>query len=341
MNTPTGKQKVALIILHLDRPVAAEILKTFSQEEILDLGLTMAEMEKFTIDKNMVEKILKEFNYKAKESNLLRHAPRQLFDLLKDALGEHAAQEIIQRLQNEKGKVRPFESLRQMDGNTLSAILHGEHPQTIAVVLAHLDSEKTSDILQNLPEEKRLDVISRLLTLEECSLDIMQQISEMVASKASILEQGRSTIKLELGERIKSIAEVLNYLGDFGEKVALKKLYEMSPEIASQIEDHMFVFSDFRYLSPREIQQVLSQVSTKSIAYAMKGIPDDLREYILSSLNKRIREIILDEKATLGMVPINDVQEAQKEVVKIARSLSEAGKIRIRKAKDAQVEMVE
>lgn len=340
-NISSGKQKVAMVLLHLDKASAVEIVKTFSQEEILELGLTMAQMEKLCFDRTTVEKVLKECISLSKDSTLPQETTQQLFFLLKEALGETQATEIMEQLKNEKVKVRPFENLKQMDSDTLSNILHGEHPQTISLVLSHLEPEITSQILQTFPEDKRLDVIERLLTLEDAPLEIIHQINDLISSKASILSQDRSTIKRELGERIKNIAEILNYLGDFGEKVCLKKLYEISPEIAEQVQDHMFVFNDLRFVSPREMQLVLSQVNTKTIAYALKGINDELRDYILNSMPKRVRDIVIDEKAMLGMVPVGEVQDAQREVVKVARSLSEAGKIRIHKSKGAEAQMVE
>jgi flagellar motor switch protein FliG len=330
-----------MVLLNLDKVSAVEIVKTFTQEEILELGLTMAQMEKLCFDRNAVEKVLKECLSQSRDGGLPQETTQQLFFLLKDALGEAQATEIMEQLKSEKVKVRPFENLKQMDSDTLSGILHGEHPQTISLVLSHLDTERTSQILQNFPEDKRLDIIERLLTLEEAPLEIIQQINDTISAKASIWAQDRSTIKRELGERIKNIADILNYLGDFGEKVVLKKLYEMSPEIAEQVQDHMFVFSDLRFVSPRDMQFVMSQVNTKTIAYALKGIPDELRDYILNAMSKRVRDVVMDEKAMLGMVPIGEVQDAQREVVKAARTLNEAGKIHIRKTKGAEAQMVE
>ena len=301
----------------------------------------MSQLEKMSIDSTVVEKVLKEFYTQAKQGgSLIGEGNRQLFGLLKEAIGEEQATELMSHLRSQRIKIKPFEAILQVDNNTLGSILHGEHPQTIALVLSHLNNEKVADILQNFAEERRLDIIERLLTIEEAPIDVMNQLSSIIASKVALF-QDRSTIKRELGEKIKSVAEVLNLLGDFGEKVALKKLHEDYPEVAEQIEDHMFVFNDFLRLVPREIQQVLSQVNTKTIALALKGISEELRNHIVSCLSKRVRESVLEEKSSLGMVPMEEVNKCQREIIKIARNLSEAGKIKIRKAKSSADQMVE
>lgn len=335
----TGKQKVAIVLLNIDRKVATDILKTFSHTELLELGLTMSEMEKLCLDNETIEKIMEEFMTLSKDSSVLSQSTNQLFLMLKDAVGEAKAREIMEQLKNE-GSLQPFDTLRGMKASTLSAILQSEHSQTIALILAHMESEKSAEILQSFPDEKQVDIVSRLLTLEEAPVDVMEQISDMVLARASILAQDRFSIKKDLEDRVKNIAEVMNFIGDRGSKKILQQLSETAPEMAEEIEDHMFVFNDLKHLNARDIRNVLTQVDTKTIALALKGVPVEVSDHLTNALSKRIREIVSDEKEMLGMVPVDEVYEAQKEITKIAKNLSEEGKIHIRKSKGA-VQMVE
>ena len=336
----TGKQKAVIVLLNIDRKSAAEVMKSFSHTELLEIGMAMTEMEKLYMDREVIEEVLKDFVKCSQKSGVVTKASGQLFLLLKDALGEAKAQEIMELLKNEN-TVQPFENLSKIKPGVLSAIIQGEHPQTIALVLSHVEGDKAAEILQGFDDEKQQEVIERLLTLEEASIEIMEQISEMITARASILSNSRLTVKKDREDRVKSIADILNAIGEQGAKVVLQRLAANFPEMAEDIQERMFVFEDLLLLSSRYIRMILAEVETKTIALALKGIKNELSEHILSSLSNRVRQIVNDEKDILGMVPIEEVYQAQREIIKIAQRLNEEGKIHLRKSKGASMQMVE
>jgi len=334
----SGKMKAGIVLLHLERSIAREVIKKFSEDELLELGVTMSEMEKQHFNKETLEGILKEFIELSRHGLILGETTKRLFSIYKEALGEEKTKEIIKQIKSEGG-VRPFEDLREIDADILGSLLHGEHPQTVALILQHVGTEKAAEILKKFPEEKQLDIVERLLTSEEATVDVMQQIGEIILAKAAVGAQDR-VVKRELEDRIKDIADILNSLGGSTSKPILDRLSDTLPTMAEKIKDHMFVFSDLLYLSTQDIRSILTQVETKVIALSLKGVPKELEDHILSALSRRIRQIVRDEKSLMGAVPVEEVYEAQKELVQIARKLHEAGKIKIRK-ENTKLEMIE
>ena len=336
----TGKQKAALVLLNLDKNSATKILKTFSQENILEIGFAMASLEKSPPNKDTVEETLREFIFKMEENPYVVKSSGYLYNLLTEAFGPKKADNFMKILKDKKMPTRHLTSLNELDSNDMTTILRDEHPQTIALVMSNLSPEKSTKVLQNFDEERQMEIIERLVTIEETGADVINQLTQTILEKATKLVQNRSIYR-DLGDKVENVADILNSLGEFGQNVVLKKLFEKVPKIATQIEESMFTFNDFKSLPTRDIQKILAQMDTKTIAMALKGVDDGLRDHILGSVSKRIREIIIDEKDMMGMVPLDDVQEAQREIIRVAKSLSDEGKIEIRKTKGPKVQMVE
>ncbi|BER91329.1 flagellar motor switch protein FliG [Atrimonas thermophila] len=327
----TGRQKAAILLVSLGPELSAPILKKLSENEIEDITLEIAALEK--VPPEIREEVINEFYHMAvAQLYIAQGGVEYAKQLLEKALGPHKAQEIISKL-SASLEVTPFESLRRADPLQILNFIQNEHPQTIALVLSYLKPEQSAAILGNLPEGVRGEVAMRLALMDRASPEVVREIE-------SILERKISTF---LGQDLTRVAgkqkliEILNKSDRGTEKSILEAIEEKDPDLAEQIRSEMFVFEDIALLDDRAIQLVLRQVDNKDLALALKGASEEVREKIFKNMSQRAAQMLKEDMEYMGPVRARLVNEAQQKIVNIVRRLEEAGEIVISRGGEEEI----
>lgn len=318
-----GSEKAAILLLNIGEELAAKVLQHMDEEEIQHLGNYMASMG--AVPSDMARKVNEEFISRTEGS-----APRgfnvgnvsSVRKLLEAALGEEQADEVISNLSvptEEAG----IETLRVLDYKTITNFLKNEHPQTVALILAHLDSEKASDVLGALSESIRGEVAFRMATLDRIPPGIINDLDTILGNELAASGSGQSQMVGGVG----SVAELLNHVDKSNENLIITKIEELNPELAENIRFLMFTFDDLIFVDDRGIQQILREVSNEELTIALRGGSDEVREKLFGNLSERAAAMIKEDLEAMGPVRLSDVEKAQQTIVRIAKRLEDEGKI--------------
>ena len=242
---------------------------------------------------------------------------------LEKALGPQKAAVILRRIENQLRDHISFTHLRTADPQQLTAVIRGEHPQTIALVMAYLDPSQTAAMLKEMDPEAGSDVILRMARMEKVLPDVLRIIEGTVGADSDLSMSGKGS---SAGGPA-AVAEVLNLIPGAREKELLEGVARTHPELSEAIKNLMFVFDDIRKLDDRAVTRLLRDVDTRQLATALKVASDELKERLLGALSSRARDSLLQEMEFLGPVRVSEVETAQAEVVALVRALEEAGEI--------------
>ncbi len=317
----SNRQKAAALLLQLGPAEAANVLKHLSDEDVDLLTLEIAGLGK--IENNEIDEVLEEaFQTMYAREIASRGGVNYAKELLEKAFGVERAQEILTRLSSSL-QVRPFEIARKADARQLLNFLQNEHPQTIALVLAHLKPEQAGAIISELSPAIQSDVSFRLATMDRTSPDVIREVESVLERKLSTIVSQDFT---EVGG-VQTLAQILSRSGRAVEKSVLEALDEKDPELAENVRKLMFTFDDIVNLDDRSIQVVLREVDSKDLGIALKGSSEEVKERILKNLSQRAAQMLKEELEYMGPVRLKQVEEAQSKIVAIIRRLEEAGTI--------------
>ena len=327
----TGKQKAAILLVSLGPDVSAEVFKHFNDEEIEELTLEIANLEK--IPSEVKDEVLDEFHQMCVAYDYIsRGGMDYAKEVLEKALGESKANSIIDRL-TASLQVRPFDELRKTDPAQILNFIQNEHPQTIALVLSYLDPEQSATIMASLEAEKQVEVAKRIAVMERISPEVIKEVESVLEQKLSSLMSSEYTA----AGGIDSIVDILNLADRATEKTILDDLSDEDPELAEKIKNQLFVFEDITLLTDKDIQVLLRRVESDDLALALKTASDEVSEKIFSNQSNRAEQMLKEDIEYLGPVRISDVEEAQQEVVNIIRRLEEEGEIVINRGGEDEV----
>lgn len=317
----TGRQKAAIFLIGLGPERSAEVMKHFSDEEIEQLTLEIANIQK--IPNEQREKIFEEFYqlYMANEY-IAKGGIGYAKEILEKALGNQKALNIINRLTSSL-QVRPFDFVRKADPAQLISFIQGEHPQTIALIMAYLDSEQSAVILSSLPADLQSEVARRIAILDRTSPEIIKEIEGVLEKKFSNLV----THDFSTAGGVEAIVQILNRVDRTTEKAILETLEIQDPDLTEEIKKLMFIFEDIIHLDDRSVQQFLREVDQKDLALSLKGSSEEVKNKVKKNMSKRAAELIEEELEFMGPVRLRDVEEAQQRIVGIIRRLEESGEI--------------
>ncbi|MFZ5943711.1 MAG: flagellar motor switch protein FliG [Bacillota bacterium] len=317
----SGRQKAAMLLIGLGPERSAQVMKNFNDEEIEQLTLEIANIRK--IPNEQREKIFDEFYqlYMANEY-IAKGGIDYAKEVLEKALGNQKAINIINRLTSSL-QVRPFDFVRKADPSQLLSFIQGEHPQTIALIMAYLDAEQSAVVLSSLPGEMQSEVARRIAILDRTSPEIIKEIESVLEKKFSNLV----IHDFSSAGGVPSVVQILNRVDRTTEKTILETLEIQDPELAEEIKKLMFVFEDIIHLDDRSVQQVLREVDQKDLALSLKGSSEEVKAKVKKNMSKRAAELIEEELEFMGPVRLRDVEEAQQRIVGIIRRLEEAGEI--------------
>jgi flagellar motor switch protein FliG len=319
--TDDGLQDAAVLLMSLGEEEAAEVFKHLSPKEVQKLGEAIAKTKSITREK--VDDVVTKFtNIAAAHSLLVSDSGDYVRSVLKRALGDDKAALLIDRIL-QGGDVSGIESLKWMDPLSVAELLRNEHPQIVAAILVHLDFDQAADILKQLTERQRNEVMLRIATMEGIQPTALKDLNEVLFK---VLAGGDKIRKASLGG-IKTAAEMINLMGTVIEGTVLESIRSHDPELAQKIMDKMFVFDDVMKLDDKAIQMILKEVASESLIVALKGAGPELKEKFLSNMSSRAAETLREDLESRGPMRLSEVEAQQKEILKIVRRLADEGQI--------------
>lgn len=317
----TGKQKASILIAALGPEKAAEIYKHLKDEEIEDLTLEIANLRK--VPSEVRDQVIEEFyQICLAQEYITQGGIDYAREILEKAMGTAKAKQIIDRL-TQSLQVTPFDFMRKADASQVFSFIQGEHPQTIALVIAHLQPEQGAMILSSLTPELQVEVAKRIAVMDRTSPEVIKEVERVLERKLStIMGQDYAA-----AGGVKSLVEVLNRVDRSTERSILDNLEEQNPELAEEVKRLMFVFEDIIGLDDRSVQQVLRDVDMKDLALALKGASEEVKSKIFKNMSQRAAQILQEDMEFMGPVRLRNVEEAQQRIVNSIRRLEEAGEI--------------
>ena len=327
----TALQRAAVIIISLGAQRASDIYKFLKEEEVEQLSLEIAKMERLS-EEEMQETIEDFYGLCVTQKVINEGGTIYARDVLEKAFGADQAASFMARI-SKSLKTQAFEFIRKADYKSLQMVLQSEHPQTIALVLSYARSEQASMIIAELPKQLQINVINRIADLVGVMPGMIAIVEKTFQNLfASIV----STDQMEVGG-VTYIADIMNHVDRSTEKYVFDELSENDPELAEEIRKLMFVFEDIANLDSMAVQRFIREVDTKDLAIALKASNEEVKEVILHNMSSRMRETIETDIQYLHNIRMRDVEEAQQKIVGVIRQLEESGEIVIARGKDDEI----
>jgi flagellar motor switch protein FliG len=317
-----GVQKAAILFITLGPEASAAIIKKLPEREIQKITYEIANIT--SVKPDVKDEILREFieMNKAKDY-LIEGGLDYARDILSKALGSQRAKEILDKVAEETEQYRPFAIARKADSHQLLNVINSEHPQTIALILCYLQSDKAGQILSSLPEELQSEVAYRIATMSNTSPMVIKEIEKVLNSKLSSVVRSDVTV---IGG-VETIVDILNQVDRTTEKNITEGLEKEDTELAEKVKESMFVFEDIITLDDVSIQRVLREIESKELALALKGCSEEVADAIFKNQSKRASASLKEDIEFLGPVRLMDVEKSQQKIVSVIRRLDESGEI--------------
>jgi flagellar motor switch protein FliG len=316
-------EKIAILLMQLGEESTATIFSNMSIDAITEVSKYIATNR--TIERPVATAILEEFYAIIQSGQFLTSGGMEYArELLYRTLGSEEAKKVLDKLSKSMQNTQNFAYLSKIKPQQLSDFIVNEHPQTIALILAHMDATEAADTLQYFPDELRSEVAMRMAKLGDISPSVIKRVSAVLESKLESL----ASYKVEVGGP-RAVADIFNRLGAKSAKATLSQVEQVDEELAGLIKEMMFTFEDIVTLDKNAIIEILKAVDKKDLMLALKSSPDELKEKFFSAMSERAREAFEEEMQFLGAVKMKDVEGAQRIIVEVVNSLAEAGTIQM------------
>jgi len=325
----TGLRKAAILLVRMGKEYSTRVLAGMSETEVEEISAEIARLGK--LEPDVAGDVIDEFYAMATTKHAGVGGMQYARELLEASLGPERAALILDRLQASMNDM-PFNFLSHADPRQLLSYVQYEHPQTIALVLAHIPSALASSILSGLAPEVQSDVAHRIAVMDRTSPDVIRQVELALQRKLSTVLQPD---ELSTVGGLQPLVDIINRADRTTERLILEALEARNPEIAEEIRRRMFMFEDIVNLDDRSIQLVLRQVEPSDLATALKGVGDGVRDKVTGNLSERGRENLLEEIDLQGPVKVKMVEEAQTKIVSVIRALEDSGQIEIQRGGEA------
>lgn len=316
-----GVQKAALLMIALDVETAAQVFKYLDQNDVELISTEISRVR--NIPSHVVDGVIDDYyNLVTAREYLLEGGLEYAQQVLEKSFGPSKAIEIIEKVKN-LTTLKGFDVLKKAESSQLVNFLNKEHPQTIALILAHLNPEQTANALKELPDDLRADVAYRIATLGKITPQILKQIEKVVDELAGF--SINQTVSKIGGP--KSLANILNRASISISKEVLSTIENKDPNIAAEIKRLMFLFDDIVLLQNKDIQRILKEVDRKDLALALKIADEKVKEKIFSNMSERAADLLKEELQYMGPVRLKEVESAQSRIVDIIKMLEEQEEI--------------
>ncbi len=320
---PAGLHKAAILMVVLGEDAASQLYRHLPPAEVEQITREITLLK--SVDAETTLAVLEEFERLVATGDCLVQGGKEYANkLLIKAFGEEGAKELLRQVaQTAEMSAGKLDSLRKADPQQLAKFIEGEHPQTIALILAHLEAKQASTLLMLLPEELRSEAVKRLAQLRQFSPEMAQRVSIVLHKRLEALgEQGRRAYA-----GLRGVAEVMNRLDITNSKTILEGIEKEDPKLALSIRNLMFTFEDLLTVPEAGIRELLGQMDKKTLATALRGCSEELKNYIFKSMSSRAVEMLKEDMEVLGPVKSREVNKAQVEAVAVARKLEAEGKL--------------
>ncbi|WP_028239488.1 flagellar motor switch protein FliG [Stutzerimonas azotifigens] len=313
--------KAAILLLSLGETDAAQVLRHMGPKEVQKVGTAMAQMR--NVQREQVEKVMSEFvELVGDQTSLGVGADGYIRKMLTAALGEEKAGGLIDRILL-GGSTSGLDSLKWMEPRAVADVIRYEHPQIQAIVVAYLDPDQAGEVLSHFDHKVRLDIILRVSSLNTVQPAALKELNLILEKQFS---GSANTTRASLGG-VKRAADIMNYLDSSVEGPLMDSIREIDQDLSTQIEDLMFVFDNLADVDDRGIQALMREVSSDVLVLALKGADEAVQDKFFKNMSKRAAELLRDDLEAKGPVRVSDVENAQKEILTIARRMAEAGEI--------------
>jgi flagellar motor switch protein FliG len=318
----SGRQKAAVLVLQLGRTESARVLSQLNETELEDLSAEIARIG--NVPAEVSAAVLGEFaGVMATGAASTRGGLELARDLLLATVGSERASEMLDRLSQTFVEL-PFAFMQHLDARQIVSFLSDEHPQTVALVLAHLPAGAAAEVLAGLDRDLQADVAHRIAVMDRTSPDLIRQVESALERRLSSL--GVASDLSAVGG-LRPLVEIINRADRGTERLILDGLEQRDPALAEQVRGQMFMFEDLVSLDDRAIQLVLREVAVNDLATALKGVPDKVRTRVQQNMSERAAMTLAEEMELLGPVRVHVVEEAQAGIVRVIRQLEETGQI--------------
>jgi flagellar motor switch protein FliG len=316
-------EKISVLLLQLGEEATSAIFANMNVEAITEISKYIATNR--TLDKAIGTAILEEFHAIFQSGQYLTAGGMEYArELLYRTLGPEEAKKVLEKLSKSMQDTQNFAYLSKIKPQQLSDFIQHEHPQTIALILAHMDATEAADTLQFFPDDLRSEVSMRMAKLGDISPSVIKRVSAVLESKLESL----ASYKVEVGGP-RAVADVFNRLGAKSSKSTLAQIEQVDEELATLIKDMMFTFEDIVTLDRMAITETLKAVDKAELMLALKGAPEELKEKFFSAMSERAKDAFEEEMQFLGAVKMKDVEGAQRKIVEVVNGLAEAGTIQM------------
>lgn len=320
--TLSGVRKAAILVTTLGEEAAAEMFRHLHEDEIERIAKEVAALGAVTSEQG--EKVLEEFHTMAcAASYVTRGGVDYARRVLEKTFGQDSSRRILDRVVRQFKSTVGFTTLEKADPQQLSKFILAEHPQTIALILAHLNAANAAQLVSLLPDKLRPDVLTRMANLDEISPDVISRISSLIDQRLKTL----GGYSREQHGGIRAVAELFNRMDRSVSQPVLETIESASPDLAVAIRNLMFVFDDLRHVEDNALREIVQRADKKVLTIALKGASEDIRSRFYTNMSKRAADMLREEMDVMGAIRLREVEKAQHEVVAIARKLEEEGVI--------------
>ena len=327
-----GVRKAAIILIQLGREKAGEVLSHLSEAEVEAISAEIAQLD--VVDASESTAVLTEFTEMATAHANISHGGLAFArTMLEQSLGPDRANEIMDRLQAAAVKM-PFQFLHRADPGQLRTFIADEHPQVIALVLAHMTPDKASVVLAGLPSSLQAEIAHRIAVMDRTSPEIIRAVEANLERKLSSVLQPSEMSRVG---GVDPLVNIINRSDRVTERQIVEGLEELDAELAEEVRSRMFMFEDIVTLEDKSVQLVLRQVNEAELALALKGVSESVRNKITSNLSSRAAETLIEEVDLLGAVRLTQVEEAQQSVIRKIRQLEEQGQIMVHRGSEDEL----
>jgi flagellar motor switch protein FliG len=314
MKKLSGVEKAAAFLSLIGGDAATQVLKHLDP---MDLAKIVPMMARVKIPPDAAESVLRDFCDKT-GSVMQGVDAGYIKNVLEKAFGAEAAKKLIDKIES---GASAFDALRWLDTGAIANLLTREHPQTIAIILAHLEPVQAAEVLSKLPENLKIDVSLRIASLDQISPSILGDLEDVLQAQLQSYTRGK-----KIGG-IRTVSEILNQMDRASEDLILKNIEEKDQILADEIRKLMFTFDDLIIVEDKGIQMILKEITTDDLALALKMAADELKAKIFKNMSQRAVAILKEEIEAKGAVKVTDVEKSQMNIVRIAKRLEEEGKI--------------
>ena len=317
----TSTQRAAVLMLLLGEQQASEIIRFMNPKEVQSLGAAMVSVS--DLSQEAVNIVLDEFVTMLKKQTSLGLGTGDYVEkVLKRALGDDKAASVLSRIMPGQGS-KGLEILKWMDARSIAEMIRGEHPQVVAIILSVLDYTVAADVLNFLPGESRPEIIQRIASLETVQPSAMEELEQIMMKQFA----SNSSSKSSSFGGIKAAAQIMNSVKVELESSIMAGLSQIDGDLMQRIQDNMFTFENLVSVDNRGIQAIMRTAEPDLLMVALKGAPDFVKDKFLDNMSARARVMFVDDMESKGPLRITEVEEAQKNVMRLARKLSDAGEL--------------